>query len=224
MNSGLLSSVLRGFARPFVSRVFLVLSLSVMITTSPRLWGSVTGSISGTVSDSSGAIIPGASVAALNVGTGVKQLTKTNAQGFYSFPALPAGHYNLTIQVQGFKEYVETGLVLDVNTALRVDAALQVGTRYPGSQRFRHGGTGRDHEHPDGRGDWNPEDHDVPLNGRSYTDLLALQPGVVPDLGGRLSRHCSLREPERGESLGQRAAGSGQWVHGQRRECRGGGL
>ena len=91
------------------------------------LWGSITGSISGEVRDPSGAVIPGVSVVALNTETGIQNSTQTNTAGFYNFPALPAGHYEVKITKSGFEEYRQTGLVVDVNTALRVDASLKVG-------------------------------------------------------------------------------------------------
>ncbi len=187
MNSRNLYFGLRRFARQFVSSGFLVLPLFVLVTTLPILWGSVMGSISGTVSDSSGAVIPGAGVAALNTGTGVKESTKTNAQGFYSLPALPVGHYNLSIQAQGFKEYVETGLVLDVNTALRVDASLEVGQvteKVNVSSTVVHVETTNTQM---GEVIGGVKMTTLPLNGRSYTDLLALQPGVVPKATGLYS-------------------------------------
>ena len=69
-----------------------------------------------------------ATVTAVNTETGVKALTTTDAQGFYAFPALAPGHYTLEITQQGFKVFRETGLVLDMNTALTVDVNLQLGT------------------------------------------------------------------------------------------------
>src|ERR1035437_2378047 len=89
------------------------------------VWAGITGSISGTVSDPTGAVIPGVAVTAHNTETGIDASTHTNAQGFYSFLALPAGKYELRIKATGFQDYRETGLVLDVNTALRIDAAMK---------------------------------------------------------------------------------------------------
>src|SRR5208282_4785680 len=66
-------------------------------------------------------------VTARNTDTGIDTSTQTNAQGFYNFPALPPGKYEVTIKATGFEEYRETGLVLDVNNALRIDAAMKVG-------------------------------------------------------------------------------------------------
>ena len=88
---------------------------------------SITGSISGTVTDATGAVIPGASVTAHNTGTGIDTTAKTSAQGFYSFPALPVGKYEVSIKATGFKEYRQTGLTLDATVAVRVDATLEVG-------------------------------------------------------------------------------------------------
>jgi Carboxypeptidase regulatory-like domain len=88
---------------------------------------AITGSISGTVRDQSGAVIPAATVVALNVRTGVKQTAMTDSHGFYSFPELPIGEYQILIQKSGFRQYQQTHLVIDINTALRVDATLQLG-------------------------------------------------------------------------------------------------
>src|SRR5690349_3187678 len=90
------------------------------------LFGAVTGRVSGTVKDPSGAVVVGATVTTVNTETGVKASTTTDAQGFYAFPALAAGHYTLEVTRHGFKEFRETGLVLDVNTALTVDVNLQI--------------------------------------------------------------------------------------------------
>lgn len=145
------------------------------------VFAAVTGSISGTVTDTTGAVISGASVVATNTETGVKSTTETNAQGFYSFPNLSVGHYNVQIQAKGFSGYQETGLVLDVDTALRVDAALKVGTvsesvevsaatAQVDTQSTQMGELVGGHEMVT-----------LPLNGRDFTELMALQPGVVPD-------------------------------------------
>ena len=102
----------------------LVLVLLLAVGT---VWGGVTASISGTVTDPTGAVVPGASVTALNTDTGISTSTQTNTQGFYSFPVLPTGKYEVTIRAAGFEEYRQTDLVLDVNNALRIDAAMKVG-------------------------------------------------------------------------------------------------
>src|SRR5439155_15995291 len=115
-------------ARPASGSLCLLLAATLItsVAVSPA-WSSVTGSISGTVKDSSGAVVPDATVTALNTGAGISQSVETDGVGFYVFPALPVGVYDVTIRHAGFKEYRETGLALDATVALPVDATLQVG-------------------------------------------------------------------------------------------------
>lgn len=145
---------------------------------------SVTASISGTVTDPSGAIVPHCTVTATNVETGVSTTESSNAQGYYSFPSLALGTYSVKVEQAGFKAYTETGLVLDVNTALVIDVKLQIGRS---SEQVEVSGEAL---HVDtestqmGEVITAKQMTDVPLVTRSYTDLLALQPGVVPTPSG----------------------------------------
>ena len=148
------------------------------------LLAGVTASISGTVRDPSGASIVGATVTATNVETGIKTTQTTNGQGFYSFQSLPLGKYTLDVQHPGFKGYTETGLVLDVNSALVVDVKLQVGQvneRVEVASEALHVETVSTQM---GEVIEDKEITGVPLVTRSYTDLLALQPGVVSQASG----------------------------------------
>jgi len=104
---------------PSVLIVFLLCSLCA--------WAGITGSISGIVTDPTGAIVPGANVVATNVLTNVRSESKTDSQGFYNFPALAIGTYSVEVAVSGFKTYRQSGLVIDANSALRVDVSLQIG-------------------------------------------------------------------------------------------------
>jgi hypothetical protein len=144
-----------------------------------QMFAGVTASISGTVKDASSAAIAGATVTATNVDTGIAVTQTTNGQGFYSFQSLSVGKYSVEVQQKGFKTYRQTDLVLDVNAALMVDAALQVGKmteQVEVSADMLHVETVASQmgEVIEGK-----EMTDVPLVKRSYTDLLALQPGVV---------------------------------------------
>jgi hypothetical protein len=150
-------------------------------------WGSVTGSISGLVTDSSGAVIVGAEVVALNVDTGIRQTAKTNTAGFYSFSTLPIGRYEIDIRQSGFKEYRAKDLVIDVNTALRVDAALQLGAVTQEVSVISAAVHVETTNTQMGEVIGGTQMVSLPLNGRSYTDLLALQPGVVPISAGEYS-------------------------------------
>jgi hypothetical protein len=143
------------------------------------LFASVSASISGTVSDPSGAVIAGATVTASNVDTGVALTQTTNAQGFYSFQELPLGTYTISVQQSGFKAYAQTGLVLDVNSVLSVDVKMEVGQsseKIEVSSAALHVDTESTQM---GEVITGKEMTDVPLVTRSYTDLLSLQPGVA---------------------------------------------
>jgi hypothetical protein len=142
--------------------------------------GQSGGSISGTVKDPSGAVIAAAQVSSRNTGTGVVQTTQTNTEGVYAFPSLPVGTYEIDISLSGFKPYKRTGLTLDVNSKLKVDADLQLGAAT--EQIVVHENAVQVDTENTQMGDVisGPVMTEVGLNGRSFTDLLALQPGIVP--------------------------------------------
>lgn len=141
---------------------------------------SVSGSISGTVTDPSGAVVPNATATVTNTDTGLRQAVAADAKGFYSFPGLPIGRYALDVQIAGFRPYRRTGIVVDVNSALTIDVVLELGTRSEAvtvADSAVHVDTSST-----GMGEviTGHEITSVPLNGRSFTDLLSLQPGIAP--------------------------------------------
>ena len=106
--------------------IVVVLSLAVLFFS--RSAGATNGgSISGTVTDRSGAVVANAIVIVRDVDRGVGRSTSTNDAGFYAFTFLPVGQYGVEIQSPGFRPYARTGLVIDIGSALQVDAALEVG-------------------------------------------------------------------------------------------------
>src|SRR6201987_4266426 len=113
--------------RRLSARLLLVLVFGFILLFSRQLIAGVTASISGTVAAPSKAVVVGATVPATNGETGLATTQTTNGQGLYSFQALPLGTYTLDVQQTGFKAYRQTGLVVDVNSALVVDVSLQVG-------------------------------------------------------------------------------------------------
>ena len=149
-----------------------------------RVWAATGGSISGTVTDQSGASIPSASVTLVNLDLATSYKATTDAQGFYSFPNLPVGRYEMTIESTGFKSQKKTGLVVDADAAVRVDASLAVGNKTEtvtvtasAAQAEAQVDTVATHL---GEVVQAVQITSLPLNGRSYTDLLAIQPGVSP--------------------------------------------
>src|SRR5271154_1266466 len=85
------------------------------------------GTILGTVTDPSGAVVPGAKVSARNMGTGLERSTETSADGSYSVPELPIGTYSVTVTQTGFQTFVTTGVAVDIAIERRVDAVLKTG-------------------------------------------------------------------------------------------------
>ena len=85
------------------------------------------GSMVGTVTDQSGAMVPTAAVTVSNTSTGLSRQTTTNEVGYYSIPNLPEGGYDLSVSISGFKPYVQKGISVSINAVTRVDATIQVG-------------------------------------------------------------------------------------------------
>ena len=85
------------------------------------------GSISGTVSDPTGAVIAYAKVVVRDLDRSVARTVNTNDTGFYAFTFLPVGRYAIEIRREGFRPYSVTGLVIDIGSALKLDATLEVG-------------------------------------------------------------------------------------------------
>ena len=154
--------------------------LAVVIFASAFSSASITGSISGVVTDKSGAVMSGASVVATDILTGVRTTVKTDAKGFYNLPTLAVGTYNLEIKQAGFKTYQKTGIVIDANSAIRADAILVVGAVNEKIEVTTDAAQVETESTQMGEVIEGSKMTSVPLNGRSYIDLLALQPGVSP--------------------------------------------
>ena len=89
---------------------------------------AITGVISGTVVDPTGAVIPGATIVALEVQTGIKHTVVSDSRGFYSFPVLDIGTYTVSASNPGFQSYQATGIKVDANSSVRTDIVLKVGS------------------------------------------------------------------------------------------------
>src|ERR1035437_991175 len=103
----------------------LLCSLSAL---SVGAFGQATGSIHGTVSDASGAVVPEARLTVTNVGTNQSRELTAGENGQYSVPFLSVGNYTVRIEKEGFKPFLQTGVVVQVDTNVQVNAALEVKT------------------------------------------------------------------------------------------------
>ena len=154
--------------------------IEVALLTTALAIAATGGSLTGTASDPSGGVMPGVRVTARNLDTQQMQLSRTNTEGLYTFPALPEGRYEVRIEHPGFQPYQSTVVPVASNAALRLDIQLMLEA---------HGETVTVTESPAhvettstqmGELIGAQQVASIPINGRSYTDLLALQPGVIP--------------------------------------------
>ena len=138
----------------------------------------VGGTISGTVVDASGAVTPGVTISIKSAATGVATNTVTNGVGFYSVPNLTPGNYDLTASATGFTTYVRSGITLAVGQELVLNLTLQVG-RITAKVEVTGAAPTVNLANSTLGGITNRTTvQELPLNGRSWTDLAALQPGV----------------------------------------------
>jgi Carboxypeptidase regulatory-like domain len=157
------------------------LVLLVSLRGSQVAWAqAVGGSISGIVKDATGAVIPATTVSAFNTATGVVQKTHTNGEGVYVFPILPVGTYEIDVSASGFQPFKRTGLTVDVNTKLQVDIVVQVGEQNEQVSVTENAIQVETQNTQMGDVETGQVITAVALNGRSFTDLLSLQPSIVP--------------------------------------------
>jgi len=124
--------------------------------------------------------MPGVLVLAHSRDTGVAQRATTNGEGFYAFPALPEGRYELQIEQSGFQSYKSAGVLVTSNAALRVDIQLILETHDEAVTVSESPTRVATTSTQMGELIAAQQVANIPVNGRSYTDLLALQPGVIP--------------------------------------------
>src|SRR3989440_8274509 len=109
----------------------LVIGLCTMVVicafASGLAWAQATAQISGTARDASGAVLPGVEITATQTEIGTARTTISNETGFYVLPSLPLGPYKLEAALAGFRTFVRTGIVLQVNSNIVINAALEVG-------------------------------------------------------------------------------------------------
>ncbi len=105
------------------------LVLTSLLTLTCGLYGQIatTTSLVGTVTDSTGKVIPSAKITAVETGTGDTHITQTNEQGYYLIEFVRVGTYNITVEQPGFQKVTKAGIQVDINQTVRTDFALQVG-------------------------------------------------------------------------------------------------
>ena len=158
----------------------LAVAVTGMFAFGVRLPAQITSSeITGTVTDSGGAVIVGAAVTATNVATNTRRTTTTSSAGVYNLTALPPGTYSLRVEMQGFGAQMRSNIELQVAQVARFDVTLQVGNVSEvvevqgGAPLIETDNTSL------GTVIENQRILDLPLNGRNYLQLAALTPGAT---------------------------------------------
>lgn len=149
-----------------------------------ELRADVTGSFFGTVRDKTGAVVPGARLVATNLETKLAQESKSDDLGEYRIQALPIGKYRIEATATGFQTFLVSGLVLDVSQQRQVDITFEVGTIQDHIEVSASAVAVETASTQLGQVVDERRLLELPLNGRSYIDLLALQPGVAPSSTG----------------------------------------
>jgi hypothetical protein len=152
----------------------------LMLLGTVQLRADVTGSLVGYVRDASGAVLPNAALTVIQTSTGYTRTATTDGSGAYSILALPPGTYRLTASMAGFENGTVENINLNVNDALKFDFALKVGNV---SQTVSVDASTVQVDTATtslGTTITSSQILSMPLNGRSYLDLLGLQPGVAP--------------------------------------------
>ena len=164
----------------------------------------ITGSIRGTVTDQTGAIVQGATVTAVQTETGRTRSATTDHNGDYLLLELPVGRYRVQVAAKGFREYIQDGITLSVNETASVPARLEVGSEKEQLQVEADAQLIQPTVTAMGKVVEQRELEDLPLNGRDFSQLGLLQPGIVPMTPGLKEAGGGLRNDQPYAVNGQR--------------------
>jgi hypothetical protein len=160
-----------------------ILSLAFLCAAPFAAAQSFTASIVGTVRDASGALVPEAAVVAINTGTNGRTEARSNQQGNYTLLSLPPGQYMLEVQAAGFKKFVRSGIVLQVQQQALIDLALEVGAVSESISVIADAPLLEATTSTFGKVVENRRIMDLPLNTRNVYSLIFLTPGVSGGVG-----------------------------------------
>src|ERR1700682_5773055 len=175
---GRIDSLSWGRLRNSIASLFVLIILVLVISRSA--WAQETASLNGTVHASTGAVVPDADVTLLDTQKGSERKTATNDAGIYVFVSIPPGVYNLTVDKVGFARSTQETLTLLVNQSITQDFTLNLGTTQQAVSVEASAVNLETANATLGTVINSKQVTDLPLNGRNFTQLLALTPGVAP--------------------------------------------
>ena len=156
----------------------LVRSVAMLLALASIAFAQGTGEITGTITDTTGGVVPGASVRVTNVATGATRHVTSNEAGVYSVPALPPATYTVIVELQGFQTQTRRSLLLQVQQVARADFAIEAGAVQESIEVTGGAALLATEDSTVGQVIDNKRIVELPLNGRSYLQLAALTPGV----------------------------------------------
>src|SRR6185369_16660610 len=168
------------YQRSLPAVIFLI-SLIILISSFSVVGQTVFGRISGTISDANGAAVPNATVTVSNASTNFSRTATTDSSGFYSVPNIPVGSYTVTVEMQNFKKAVRQDNVINADSRITVDVALETGQMSevvvevtPATGETVNTTSGEVAKVIDSQ-----QVSNLALNGRNYYQLLSVIPGAV---------------------------------------------
>lgn len=182
----------------------MLLLFATLLSTFEVTAQQITGSIRGSVLDSSGAVVQGASVSARQIETGLTRTVVTDPAGDYVLLELPVGHYELQAEAKGFQKYVQQGIAVNVNETANIPIHLAVGAETEKVEVMADAPLIQQTVSSLGKVVLEREVLDLPLDGRNFTQLGLLQPGVAPLTPGLAEAGGSLRDGQAYAVNGQR--------------------
>lgn len=151
-----------------------------------------TAQVTGRIADASGAVVPGAQIVLTNQANGFKRETTTNNEGNYNLPLLQPGIYEIKVQKNGFKPILQPNIILNVEQVARLDFMLETGALTETVTITSDAPLLNRETTSVGQVVENKTVVTLPLNGRNYTQLVALMPGATPNQGSRAADGISL--------------------------------
>jgi Carboxypeptidase regulatory-like domain/TonB dependent receptor len=163
-----------------IPKYFALTAALACLAAGPASAQTIRGTITGTVTDSTGGVVPAVTVTVVNRSTGILTSALTTRDGSFTIPLLPPGTYGATVEQQGFKKYLRDGIAVQIAQTTRLDVTLQVGAMSEAVQVTAEAPLVRSTTAELGQVIEMKQIQALPLNGRFFEHLITLTPGAMP--------------------------------------------